>query len=128
MRLLRQYGNEVLNKDQQGNTVLDTDANISIGTWMSALTFTVIKIIYDYLCGDGVSIISLTVISILVNIIYGVSYHIPYMVLAFVYNPVQSSITYLTLIIYILCLYLFFWSIESNFNYECLQNKLLKKK
>ena len=128
MRLLRQYGNEVLNKDQQGNTVLDTDANISIGTWMSALTFTVIKIIYDYLCGDGVSIISLTVISILVNIIYGVSYHIPYMVLAFVYNPVQSSITYLTLIIYILCLYLFFWSIESNFNYKCLQNKLSNKK
>ena len=34
------------------------------------------------------------------------------MVLAFVYNPVQSSIIYLALTIYILCLYLLFWSIE----------------
>ena len=128
MSRLRQYGNEVL-KEYQGTTILHSDANFSIAVWIFIIGFAISKIIYELsFSGDGVSFISLTAISITINLIYGVSYHMPYMVLAFVYNPVQSSIIYLVLTIYILCLYLFFWSIESNCFYRFLQYKYLKKK
>ena len=51
--------------------------------------------------------------SITVNIIYLVSFYMPYILLAFIYNPIQTSIIYLGLGIWVLCGYFFIWALVS---------------
>ena len=46
--------------------------------------------------------ISITAMSITVNVIYLGYYFMPYMLLAFIYHPLQAFVTYLTLLFYVL--------------------------
>lgn len=51
----------------------------------------------------------------------------PYMLLAFIYNPVQTSVFYITLPIYILCGYLLIWLMESRYYDTCIKYHLHEK-
>ena len=91
MNRLLQYGNEVLT-NLQGRNVLYLDAISSIMLLILSGIFVISKPLYDYFVGSGVSFISVTATLIAVNLIYVASYHIPYMLLAFIYNSVQTSV------------------------------------
>ena len=49
--------------------------------------------------------------SITINIIHLGSYYMAYILLAFIYNPIQTATIYLGLTFCILCGYLFFWAL-----------------
>ena len=54
----------------------------------------------------------LAAISITINIIHIVCYFMPYMLLAFIYNPLQACVTYLALGLYVVGAYLLFWIVK----------------
>ena len=55
---------------------------------------------------------TLAAMFVTMNIIHIVCYFMPYMLLAFIYNPLQTCVTYLALGLYVLCAYLLFWILE----------------
>ena len=111
------YSNEVLqshedsDKDHSGfiHTSIAFSFIIPIITYIIAIVMYIIK--YHK---KGCDIISLGATSITVNIIHLVCCFMPYMLLAFIYDPLQTTITYLALGIYILCGYLFGWIIRET--------------
>ena len=72
-----------------------------------------------YICSkshnDGMICVFL-VTSLVANITYLLSYYLPYMLFAFIYDPLQASVTYLGLAAYIEIFYVFFCALESNIN------------
>ena len=50
--------------------------------------------------------------SVTINIIHILCYFLPYMLLAFIYNPLQTCVTYLALGLYVLGAYFLFWIIQ----------------
>ena len=122
---LLQYGDDVLKND--GTNIIHFQVASSIFTLITVFLFAMLKILYNRVFGEGVNFISITAISISMNLIYIVSHHMPYMLLAFIYSPVQTSLTYLAFLLYILCVYLGFSSYESHFKDKHLL-KLLKVK
>ena len=119
------YGNDVLQSHQDSSKdhsssptrAITISFTIIIVTYFSAVVMSVYK-----WCKGGFDIKSLILtkkrplnfrflaaISITINIIHIVCYFMPYMLLAFVYNPLQTFVTYLALGLYVLCAYLLFW-------------------
>ena len=117
---LQQYSNEVLKKGD-GTTVLQYQAGISTFTMTMVFLSAIIKFLYNFFF-KGISLIFVTAVLIAMNLIYIVSHHMPYMLLAFIYSPVQASVTYLALILYTLCAYFLFSSYEGH-----IPDKLLLK-
>jgi len=105
--------------------VLLSDKNQSSGPIISA-GISIIIIVITYISAVGICIYKLSnrcssdqpslegktnpvilsaAVSITVNIIHLVCYFMPYMLLAFIYNPLQTFVTYLVLGVYVMCLF-----------------------
>ena len=67
------------------------------------------------LCDDGMICASLVTTSLVVNIIYILSCYMPYMLLAFIYDPLQASATYLGLVIFTVTFYVVLCTVESKY-------------
>ena len=118
---LIKYGNDVLLSDQDLNVV-----TITFSLFVVVITYilAVGRSVYGYYQGGSDSRSSvlaaksvkvkalnfrkLAAISITVNAIHLVCYFLPYMLLAFIYNPLQTCFTYLGLGLLIICIYLLF--------------------
>ena len=118
--------------------VLVSARNRSFGPIVSA-AFSIIIILITYILAVGLYICKLsnrcsscdqpsfktnpvilfTAMSIMVNIIHLVCYFMPYMLLAFIYNPLQTFVTYLVLGVYVLCGYLLLWILKRLLFYCC---------
>ena len=66
-------------------------------------------------------------VSITLNIIYLGSYYSPYMVVAFIHDPIRTSLIYFLLICVVICLYLFFLG-STNLVYLCFKVCIYKCK
>ena len=71
--------------------------------------FTITSCIYKCYKHRKFNIRLLAATSITVNISHLVIYYMPYMLLAFIYNPLQTCTIYSVLVIYVLCGYLVVW-------------------
>ena len=121
------YGNDVLQSDQG----FSSGKNHAIAPIVT-VTISIIIIVVTYISAVGISVYifckrdpnsikttvtSLAAISIIVNITHLLCYFMPYMLLAFIYNPLQTFVTYLALGLYVLCGYLLFWMSKRIFTY-----------
>ena len=104
------YGVEVLTN---GNPTFTVDAIISLLLWFALLGVLGIKLYTDYF-SDGISLISVAATLVIVNLTYIAFYFMPYMLLAFIYGPIQTSVTYGALMLFVLCGYLFVSAQESS--------------
>ena len=110
------YGNEVLdneNYDVESTTYEDHQA-ITIfhaawsfipiaGLFVTGITYVVFKCYYK---NDNLMVLTASV-SMTGTIVYLGSYFMPYMLLAFIYDPLQTAFIYLTLIAFGLCIYFY---------------------
>ena len=123
---LLEYGNDVLQSDQDLNVVTIT---LSLFVVFVTYILAVGKSVYGFYKGcfeskkaaDNKPAKSVKVkskapkfrrsaaMSITVNAVHLVCYFLPYMLLAFIYNPLQTCFTYLALGLLIICIYLLFW-------------------
>ena len=114
------YGNDVLQSHQDSSkdhssspTATVTISFIMIiATYISAVLISVYRL-HKGLCFDTKSLLValnfLASMSVTINIIHIVCYFLPYMLLAFIYNPLQTCVTYLALGFYALGAYLLLW-------------------
>ena len=118
---LLEYGNDVLQSNQDLNVVTITfSLFVVVITYILALG----RSVYEFYNGgfDTRSLIvaksvkvkplnfrRLAAMSITVNAVHLVCYFLPYMLLSFIYNPLQTCFTYLALGFLIICVYLLFW-------------------
>ena len=118
---LIKYGNDVLLSDQDLNVV-----TITFSLFVVVITYilAVGRSVYGYYQGGSDSRSSvvaaksvkvkalnfrkLAAMSITVNAVHLGCYFLPYMLLAFIYNPLQTCFTYLGLGLLIICIYLLF--------------------
>ena len=130
---LLEYGNDVLQSDQDLNIV-----TITLSFFVVVVTYIYIlalrrsvhelykgclesKKTYDIISAETAEFKSVEVkpkapkfrrlaaMSITVNAVHLVCYFLPYMLLSFIYNPLQTCFTYLALGFLIICVYLLFW-------------------
>ena len=115
---LIKYGNTILkgkiSKDSYENhsSVPIFHAIISLCIIIFVYLFTIISCIYKYWHHkEDFNIRLLAATSVTVNISHLVIYYMPYMLLAFIYNPLQTCTIYSVLVIYILCGYFLPWGL-----------------
>ena len=65
----------------------------------------------------------ITTVSIKINMIYISSYFMPYMIMAFIYDTLETTITYLTVTVFVVGAYLGWWGIIRSITLCCLQCK-----
>ena len=105
-----QYGNEVLSSENYHTIIPILHAVLSlvaIGTGF-ALTVKLLKGRISKLYKDNKALQPLLIpaAAISVNFIYIGCYFMPYMLLAFIHDPLLTTFTYLTLVLFIVCIYL----------------------
>ena len=116
-----QYGNDVL-QDHNGITV--STVTLSLMVIVVTYILAVVRSVYEFHKGgfDNRSLVAaksvevkkalnfrtLAAMSITVNVVHLVCYFLPYMLLAFIFNPLQTCFTYLALGFLFLCVYLLF--------------------
>ena len=114
---LLQYANEVEKgylSNERISRVLDGDAIMSFSMMIIIGISVIIMFLYNCrMHNNGLICVSLVTTSLVVNIIYIFSYYLPYMLLAFVYDPLQASVTYLGLAVCTVSCYIFWRNIES---------------
>jgi len=114
---LLQYANEVEKgylSNERKSRVLDGDAIMSFFMMIIIGISVIIMLLYNFRRHhDGLICVSLITTSLVVNIIYIFSYYLPYMLLAFIYDPLQATVTYLGLAVYTATCYVFWSNIES---------------
>ena len=103
-----EYGAEVLQSDY----LIIVVCNVTVSIFVILVTYivTILLCIKNYRQHKkyfNARLLAAT--SIMVNFIHLICYFMPYVLFAFIYNPLQTCVTYLALGIYILCGYLFFW-------------------
>ena len=125
------YGNDVLqshqdsNKDHSSSPIIFVTLSFCmiVVTYISAVLISVYRwykegfdsrsLVKPKSTKEPLNFRSLAVISVIINIIHIVCYFLPYMLLAFIYNPIQTCVTYLALGFYVLCIYLLFWILKD---------------
>ena len=120
VRLL-EYGNEVLSSYYKYLPIAHAVFSlltVIIGSGLSVI-FLVIRILRSKKDNNGNKewSLMLTVTVISVNIFYLGCYFLPYMLLAFIHDPLQSTFTYLTVVFLTLCIYLIFLGISQLYKY-----------
>jgi len=127
------YGEEVLNSYDKENFKF-----AAIGTCSIYLVILLISLVghfihtwssnHHMLTIVKMAIIT-TAVSIKINLIYILSYFVPYMLLAFIYNPLVTSINYFIVATTVFCGYLVWWGLTHTLNslscYHPLKHKLL---
>ena len=119
---LLEYGNDVLQSDQDLNVVTITlSLFVVVVTYILALGRSVYRCFEAKKASNNEAPESgevnskapkfrrLAAMSITVNAVHLVCYFLPYMLLSFIYNPLQTCFTYLGLGLLIMCVYLLFW-------------------
>lgn len=123
-----------------GSTVFhhhDVDSLKSCAIWTSFIYFTILLVsmighfIYTWTDSHEMCVIKvikmafvIATVSIKINVIYISSYFMPYMLLAFVYNPLQTSITYFMITVLVVGVYLMWWGLtNTGSKLQCCSNK-----
>ena len=105
-----QYGDEVLSSENYHNIIPITHAVLSllavaIGFGLTTI-FLKTKISKSKDVNPALQPLLIPAAVISVNFVYIGCYFIPYMLLAFIHDPLLTSFTYLTLVLFIVCIYL----------------------
>ena len=125
---LIKYGNTILkdakdsNEDHSSLPIFHLILSLFIIIFVYAYFYTINLSIYKYWHHKeniNIDIRLLAATSITVNISYLVIYYMPYMLLAFIYNPLQTCTIYSVLGIYILCGYVFVWALLKMLTFIC---------
>ena len=111
------YGNEVLDDREYtlGGATYDDHHSIPIyiAVWslipvISIFCMAIIYVLFKSICYKNVNLMVLTTSVLMTGtIIYLGSYFMPYMLLAFIYDPLQTAFIYCTLIAFAICIYFY---------------------
>ena len=130
-RGLYHYAHEIYSDDDPKDVIMVHNIFIAFFIYLAILvTMTIRHFIYtwcntDQMCTTKVSKIFFVIIivSIKFNMIYILSYFMPYMIMAFIYYTLETTITYLILTVFVVGVYLVCWGIIRSITLCCLQCK-----